>query len=193
MKRSGWFLLCVLFWLSPTDGHALSPNPFHAGVARLGVLCRVQDSATGPEGTERADLPTAKVVGLAMVERLATALLSSKIVVERLPENSDALADPKTLVILLHGRIIALPAPTGSGTERLLLLSLALYRNQATDGGRSLFPAAPVAIPLGSGSDRGGTDGGGVWDGETSPARQALQKALTTLITAAGIPQVSPF
>ncbi len=191
MKRSRWFLLFMVLWMGPTDGmsQAMLPSPFYGGVSRLGVLCRVQDSSTEPEGMGIPDHATAEVVGLAMVALLSTTLLSSRIVVERLPENSDALADPKTLVIVLHGRIVAMHSLTGLGAGRWLLLSMAMYRHQASDGDRSLFPAAPVAIPLESWADEGGSDGGG----SGHPARQALQKALTRMVTASGIHTVSPF
>ncbi|MBF0192710.1 MAG: hypothetical protein HQL99_16475 [Magnetococcales bacterium] len=162
----------------------MSPNPFHGGVSRLGVLCRVLDSSTASDGTGTPDLATAKMVGEAMVALLSNAIQSSKVVIERLPENSDALADPGTLVILLHGRIVALRALTGTESRRLLLLSMDLYRHHASDGGRSLFPAAPVVIPLPSGMDGGKAD---------HSERQALHQALASLITATGVAKVSPF
>ncbi|MBF0627950.1 MAG: hypothetical protein HQL91_06995 [Magnetococcales bacterium] len=162
----------------------MSPDPFHGGVSRLGVLCRVQDSSTASDGTGTPDQATAGVVGVAMVALLSNAIQSSRVRIERLPENSDALADPGTLVILLHGRIVALRALTGTESGRLLLLSMSMYRHHASDGGRSLFPAPPVAIFLPSGTD---------WEGADSPARQALHQALASLITATGVEQVSPF
>ncbi|MBF0271746.1 MAG: hypothetical protein HQL98_06775 [Magnetococcales bacterium] len=162
----------------------MSPNPFHGGVSRLGVLCRVQDSSTSSDGTGTPDQTTAEVVGVAMVDLLSNSIQSSRVVIERLQENSDALADPGTLVILLHGRIVALSALTGTKSGRLLLLSMNMYRHHASDGGRSLFPAAPVVILWPSGTDWGGAD---------HSALQALHKALASLITAAGVEKVSPF
>lgn len=115
MKQNRWLLLCAILWITPTHGmgQTISPNPFYGGISRLGVLCRVMDASTTPDGLGKPDQVTAEVIGLAMVAQLSNTLHSSKIVVERLQENSDALADSETLVILLHGRIITMSSLTG--------------------------------------------------------------------------------
>lgn len=116
---------------------ALSPVPFFRHVERVGVLCTV-DAA--PEAVPGAP-EEAWLCSLAHAELAALLGAAGRPEVAVLSRNDERIADPATLVVLLHANT-RLQDPGGTVTA----LAASLYRSRTDVGAPPFFLAPPEAV-----------------------------------------------
>ena len=151
--------------LSP-ESAAMSPFPFFQRVERVGLLCSVdagpEQASKHPDAVEEAAL-----CDLAVAE-LRELIGAGGPAVAAFGRNDERIADPATLLVLLHATLRAsTPAEGGSPTGTVLALSAGLHRARTDVGAPPFFAAAPQAVVTPAGPP------GAV------PLRAALRRLLT--------------
>ena len=138
-------LLAASLLLHIPETAAMSPLPFFQRVERVGLLCAV-DADSGPA----ADPGVSLEAGLgdeALCGRAAavlSGLLASGPAVTALAPNDARIADPGTLLLLVHATLR--PEDKGQG-GRLLSLAATLQRTGSA-GGAPFFMMPPQALAL---------------------------------------------
>lgn len=135
-------LLAASLLLYIPEATAMSPLPFFQRVERVGLLCAV-DAETGPA----ADIGDEALCGRAAA--VLSGLLASGPAVTALRPNDARIADPGTLLLLVHA---TLRPDDGQGDgqgdgKRLLSLAATLQRSGST-GGAPFFMMPPQALAL---------------------------------------------
>ncbi len=137
-----------------TKAAAMSPLPFFQRVERVGLLCAVD-----AEGGPAADLGDDALCGRAAA--VLSGLLASGLAVTALVPNDARIADPGTLLLLVHATL------RPDDGKRLLSVAATLQRSGSV-GGAPFFMMPPQAVAL------SGTL-------EESLLEQALRRLLTPL------------
>lgn len=150
-------LLAASLLLHVPEAAAMSPLPFFQRVERVGLLCAVD-----AEGGPAADLGDDALCGRAAA--VLSGLLASGPAVTALRPNDARIADPGTLLLLVH---VTLRPDDG---KRLFALAATLQRSGSV-GGAPFFMMPPQALAL------SGTL-------EESLLEQALHRLLTPLAKA---------
>lgn len=153
---------------------AMSPVPFFQRVERVGLLCSLDPASPDP-GPERAGgLDEAALCERAAAE-LRALLGSGGPPVAVFGRNDERIADPNTLLVLLHASLRSLsPAEGGTpdGKGAVLALSAAPHRartgnGRPGDGAPPFFIAPPQAVAVPDGTPDG------------AALRNALRRLLT--------------
>lgn len=147
-------LLAASLFTLATEAAAMSPLPFFQRVERVGLLCAVD-----AEGGPAADLGDDALCGRAAAVLLG--LLASGPAVAALVPNDARIADPGTLLLLVHATL------RPDDGKRLLSVAATLQRSGSV-GGAPFFMMPPQAVSL-SGKL------------EESLLEQALRRLLTPL------------
>ena len=137
-----------------TEAAAMSPLPFFQRVERVGLLCAV-DAEGGPD----ADLGDDALCGRAAA--VLSGLLASGPAVTVLAPNDARIADPGTLLLLVHATL------RPDDGKRLLAVAATLQRSGSV-GGAPFFMMPPQAVALSGKLDE-------------SLLEQALRRLLTPL------------
>lgn len=127
-------LLAASLLLHIPEAAAMSPLPFFQRVERVGLLCAV-DGDGGPV----PDLGDEALCGRAAA--VLSGLLASGPAVAALPPNDARIADPGTLLLLVHATL------RPEGGKRLLALAATLQRSGSA-GGAPFFMTPPQALAL---------------------------------------------
>ncbi|HYH40110.1 MAG TPA: hypothetical protein VD860_17965 [Azospirillum sp.] len=127
-------LLAASLLLHIPEAAAMSPLPFFQRVERVGLLCAV-DADGGPV----PDLGDEALCGRAAA--VLSGLLASGPAVAALPPNDARIADPGTLLLLVHATL------RPEGGNRLLALAATLQRTGSA-GGAPFFMTPPQALAL---------------------------------------------
>ena len=147
-------LLAASLFTLATEAAAMSPLPFFQRVERVGLLCAVD-----AEGGPAADLGDDALCGRAAT--VLSGLLASGPAVAALVPNDARIADPGTLLLLVHATL------RPDDGKRLLSVAATLQRSGSV-GGAPFFMMPPQAVAL-SGKL------------EESLLEQALRRLLTPL------------
>lgn len=150
-------LLAASLFTLATEAAAMSPLPFFQRVERVGLLCAVD-----AEGGPAADLGDDALCGRAAA--VLSGLLASGPAVMALAPNDVRIADPGTLLLLVHATL------RPDDGKRLLSVAATLQRSGSV-GGAPFFMMPPQAVAL-SGKL------------EESLLEQALRRLLTPLAKA---------
>lgn len=126
--------MAALTILSTTGAFAMSPFPFFREVRQVGVLCALDGSS--PQPTTLLDQDG--LCAFAAAE-LAHLIGAGGPPVLQLVRNDERIADPGTLVVLLHGTL-------RGETDALLALSAGLHRAGRDVGEPPFFIAPPQAV-----------------------------------------------
>lgn len=137
-------LLAASLLLHVSEAAAMSPLPFFQRVERVGLLCAVETEG-GPAAAAGADAGTGlgddALCGRAAV--VLSELLASGPAATALAPNDVRIADPGTLLLLIHATL----RPEGKGRDgRLLALAATLQRTGS--GGPPFFMTPPQAVAL---------------------------------------------
>lgn len=151
--RPALLLAASLFTLA-TEAAAMSPLPFFQRVERVGLLCAV-DAEGGPAADLGDDALCARAAAV------LSGLLASGPAVTALVPNDARIADPGTLLLLVHATL------RPDDGKRLLSVAATLQRSGSV-GGAPFFMMPPQAVAL------SGTL-------EESLLEQALRRLLTPL------------
>lgn len=151
--RPALLLAASLFTLA-TEAAAMSPLPFFQRVERVGLLCAVD-----AEGGPAADLGDDALCGRAAA--VLSGLLASGPAVTALVPNDARIADPGTLLLLVHATL------RPDDGKRLLSVAATLQRSGSV-GGAPFFMMPPQALALSGKLDE-------------SLLEQALRRLLTPL------------
>lgn len=151
--RPALLLAASLFTLA-TEAAAMSPLPFFQRVERVGLLCAVD-----AEGGPAADLGDDALCGRAAA--VLSGLLASGPAVTALAPNDARIADPGTLLLLVHATL------RPDDGKRLLSVAATLQRSGSV-GGAPFFIMPPQAVALSGKLDE-------------SLLEQALRRLLTPL------------
>lgn len=137
-------LLTASLLLHIPEAAAMSPLPFFQRVERVGLLCAVDaegGSAADPGGSLGAGLGDEELCGRAAA--VLSGLLASGPAVTALAPNDARIADPGTLLLLVHATL------RPEGKERGgRLLSLAATLQRTGSGGAPFFMMPPQALAL---------------------------------------------
>lgn len=131
--RPALLLAASLFTLA-TEAAAMSPLPFFQRVERVGLLCAVD-----AEGGPAADLGDDALCGRAAA--VLSGLLASGPAVMALAPNDVRIADPGTLLLLVHATL------RPDDGKRLLSVAATLQRSGSV-GGAPFFMMPPQAVAL---------------------------------------------
>jgi len=134
MARAAGFAAILLILLA-NGASAMSPVPFFQQVRQVGLLCAVD---VAPNWTGSAP-DEATLCGLALAE-VRNLIGDGGPPVALLVLNDERLADPDTLVVLLHATLRS--ASSGS----LIALSAGLHRARPEMGAPPFFVAPPQAV-----------------------------------------------
>ncbi|BAI76762.1 hypothetical protein AZL_f00020 (plasmid) [Azospirillum sp. B510] len=131
--------LSLAICLLSMEAAALSPLPFFQRIERVGLLCAVDADAALGASPDAADLGEDTLCGR------AAALLSEVLVsgppVTTLAPNDARIADPGTLLVLLHATL------RPEGDRRLLALAATLQR-AGSAGDAPFFMTPPQALAM---------------------------------------------
>lgn len=130
-------LLAASLLLHIPEAAAMSPLPFFQRVERVGLLCAVD-----ADGGTAAGLADEALCGRAAA--VLSGLLASGPAVTALAPNDARIADPATLLLLVHATLR--PEDKGKG-GRLLSLAATLQRTGSA-GGPPFFMMPPQALAL---------------------------------------------
>lgn len=147
-------LLAASLFTLATEAAAMSPLPFFQRVERVGLLCAVD-----AEGGPAADLGDDALCGRAAA--VLSGLLASGPAVTALVPNDARIADPGTLLLLVHATL------RPDDGKRLLSVAATLQRSGSV-GGAPFFMMPPQAVALSGKLDE-------------SLLEQALRRLLTPL------------
>ena len=147
-------LLAASLFTLATEAAAMSPLPFFQRVERVGLLCAVD-----AEGGPAADLGDDALCGRAAA--VLSGLLASGPAVTALVPNDARIADPGTLLLLVHATL------RPDDGKRLLAVAATLQRSGSV-GGAPFFMMPPQAVALSGKLDE-------------SLLEQALRRLLTPL------------
>lgn len=140
MRMPPMLLLAASLLLHTSGISAMSPLPFFQRVERVGMLCAV-DADGGPA----TDLGDDALCGRAAA--VLSGLLAAGPAVTALAPNDARIADPGTLLLLVHATL----RPDGKGQGgRLLALAGTLQRSGSADGA-PFFMMPPQALALSGG------------------------------------------
>lgn len=131
--RPALLLAASLFTLA-TEAAAMSPLPFFQRVERVGLLCAVD-----AEGGPAPDLGDEALCGRAAA--VLSGLLASGPAVTALAPNDVRIADPGTLLVLVHATL------RPDDGKRLFSLAATLQRSGSA-GGAPFFIMPPQALAL---------------------------------------------
>lgn len=131
--RPALLLAASLFTLA-MEAAAMSPLPFFQRVERVGLLCAVD-----AEGGPATDLGDDALCGRAAA--VLSGLLASGPVVTALAPNDARIADPGTLLLLVHATL------RPDNGKRLLSVAATLQRSGSV-GGAPFFMMPPQAVAL---------------------------------------------
>lgn len=135
--RPALLLAASLFTLA-TEAAAMSPLPFFQRVERVGLLCAVD-----AEGGPAVDLGDDALCGRAAA--VLSGLLTSGPAVTALAPNDARIADPGTLLLLVHA---TLRPDDGQGDGKRLLSVAATLQRSGSVGGAPFFMMPPQALAL---------------------------------------------
>ncbi|WP_247870935.1 hypothetical protein [Azospirillum sp. TSO5] len=127
-------LLAASLFTLATEAAAMSPLPFFQRVERVGLLCAVD-----AEGGPAADLGDDALCGRAAA--VLSGLLASGPAVTALVPNDARIADPGTLLLLVHATL------RPDDGKRLLSVAATLQRSGSV-GGAPFFMMPPQALAL---------------------------------------------
>ena len=127
-------LLAASLLLHIPETAAMSPLPFFQHVERVGLLCAVD-----ADGGSVPDLGDEALCGRAAA--VLSGLLASRPTIAALPLNDARIADPGTLLLLVHATLRL------EGGKRLLALAATLQRSGSA-GGAPFFMMPPQALAL---------------------------------------------
>lgn len=130
-------LLAASLLLHIPETAAMSPLPFFQRVERVGLLCAV-DADGGPA----ADLGDDALCGRAAA--VLSGLLASGPPVTALAPNDARIADPGTLLLLVHATL----RPEGRQQGEWLLALAATLQRTGSAGGAPFFMTPPQALAL---------------------------------------------
>lgn len=131
-------LLAASLFTLATEAAAMSPLPFFQRVERVGLLCAVD-----AEGGPAADLGDDALCGRAAA--VLSGLLASGPAVAALVPNDARIADPGTLLLLVHA---TLRPDNGQGDGKRLLSVAATLQRSGSVGGAPFFMMPPQALAL---------------------------------------------
>jgi hypothetical protein len=154
-------LLAASLLLHIPEAAAMSPLPFFQRVERVGLLCAVD-----AEGGPAADIGDDALCGRAAA--VLSGLLASGPAITALVPNDARIADPGTLLLLVHA---TLRPDDGQGDGKRLLSVAATLQRSGSVGGAPFFMMPPQALALSGKLDE-------------SLLEQALHRLLTPLAKA---------
>ena len=141
MRINPALLLAASLLLHSAEALAMSPLPFFQRIERVGLLCAV-DADEAIKGA--SDLGDEALCGRAAA--VLSGLLASGPAVTTLAPNDVRIADPATLLLLVHATL------RPEGNERLLALTATLQRSGPA-GDAPFFMMPPQALALFGGLD----------------------------------------
>ena len=137
MRMRPMLLLAASLLLHTSGISAMSPLPFFQRVERVGMLCAV-DADGGPA----TDLGDDALCGRAAA--VLSGLLAAGPAVTALAPNDARIADPGTLLLLVHATL----RPDGKGQGGRLLALAATLQRSGSAGGAPFFMMPPQALAL---------------------------------------------
>lgn len=144
MRMRPALLLAASLLLHTSGISAMSPLPFFQRVERVGMLCAV-DADGGPVTDLGADLGDDALCGRAAA--VLSGLLAAGPAVTVLAPNDARIADPGTLLLLVHATL----RPDGKGQGGRLLALAATLQRSGSAGGAPFFMMPPQALALSGG------------------------------------------
>lgn len=135
----------LFFGLHAPEANAMSPLPFFQRVERVGLLCAVDAAGEVPA----ADLGEGALCGRAAA--VLSGLTSSRPAVMALAPNDARIADPATLLVLVHATLRA------ENGHRLLALAATLQR-AGSDASPPFFVTPPQALHIAGSLDEAALD-----------------------------------